>query len=337
MDRIDFKIIEYEPIHQRWFEKLNRAWIEPYFGMESIDEQVLRFPDEHIIAHGGTILMATQNDEIAGTVALKFVAPGVFEFTKMAVDQQFRGKQIGKSLALSAIKKAKSLGAEKIILYSNTILQPAISLYKKIGFVEVPLDGPYKRSNIKMELNLNNSLQISIRRAMADDARLLTMLGIKTFYDTFAAVNTKDDMNLYLSKTFHEAKLQEELEDGKNTFFVAEDNGLPAGYAKIRRGESPTELKGHRSMEIERLYAVKEYIGKQIGQKLMASCLQAAIDDRFEVVWLGVWEHNHRAIAFYEKCGFKKFSSHPFMLGNDLQTDLLMQKIIDNYDETDSL
>jgi GNAT superfamily N-acetyltransferase len=148
------EIQEYKPEHQPWFEKLNRTWIEKFFWMEPVDFEVLQHPEEHIIKKGGTILMAYSDKEIAGTVALKFVENGVYEFTKMAVDERFRGKKIGLALAESAIVKAKSLGAHKIILYSNTILEPAITLYKKIGFLEVPLDGPYKRSNIKMERDL---------------------------------------------------------------------------------------------------------------------------------------------------------------------------------------
>jgi GNAT superfamily N-acetyltransferase len=148
------EVQEYRPEHQPWFENLNRTWIEKFFWMEPVDFQVLQHPEEHIIKKGGTILMAYSDKEIAGTVALKFVENGVYEFTKMAVDERFRGKKIGQALAESAILKAKSLGAHKIILYSNTILEPAITLYKKIGFVEVPLDGPYKRSNIKMQLDL---------------------------------------------------------------------------------------------------------------------------------------------------------------------------------------
>jgi GNAT superfamily N-acetyltransferase len=92
---------------------------------------------------------------MAGTVALKFVDTGVYEFTKMGVVEKFQGKKIGEALALAAIQKAKSLQAKKIILYSNTKLAPAIALYKKLGFIEVPLDGPYKRSDIKMELRLS--------------------------------------------------------------------------------------------------------------------------------------------------------------------------------------
>jgi N-acetylglutamate synthase-like GNAT family acetyltransferase len=147
-------IFTYTPEYQPWFEKFNREWIEKYFWMEAVDFQVLQNPEEHIIDKGGTILMAQVDKEVAGTVALKFVEPGVYEFTKMAVDDKFRGKKVGLALAEAAIAKAKTLGANKIILYSNTVLEPAISLYRKIGFREIPVDGPYKRSNMKMELPL---------------------------------------------------------------------------------------------------------------------------------------------------------------------------------------
>jgi N-acetylglutamate synthase-like GNAT family acetyltransferase len=144
-------IFHYEKQHQPWFEKLNRHWIEKYFWMEPVDFQVLQHPDEHIINKGGFIFMASYGGEMAGTVALKAVSPGIYEFTKMAVDERFRGKKIGKALADAAIEKAKALNAEKIILYSNTRLETAIALYRKIGFTEVPVDGTYERSDIKME------------------------------------------------------------------------------------------------------------------------------------------------------------------------------------------
>jgi GNAT superfamily N-acetyltransferase len=148
------QIVEYSSVYQPWFEKLNRHWIEKYFWMEPVDFEVLQWPDEHIIKPGGSILMARCRNEVAGTVALKRVNENVYEFTKMAVDENFRGKKIGQALAEAAIDKARQKGADRIILYSNTVLAPAISLYKKIGFKEIPVDGPYKRSNIKMELLL---------------------------------------------------------------------------------------------------------------------------------------------------------------------------------------
>lgn len=151
------EIITYQPEHQPWFEKLNRDWIEKYFWMEAIDEQVLQHPEEHIIKKGGMIFMALYQKEMAGTAALKFVEPGVYEFTKMGVGAKFQGKKIGEVLSQVAIQHAKDKKAKKIILYSNTKLIPAINLYRKLGFIEVPVDGPYERSDIKMELSLLTS------------------------------------------------------------------------------------------------------------------------------------------------------------------------------------
>ena len=159
MENVALEIVPYEPAHQPWFERLNRQWIEQYFWMEPVDFEVLQNPDRTILAKGGTILMATVDGQIAGTVALKFVGDGVFEFTKMAVDEKYRGKKVGRALGEAAILKAKNLGAKKITLYSNTVLVPAIELYRKLGFIEIPVDGPYKRSNIKMELKLQESVR----------------------------------------------------------------------------------------------------------------------------------------------------------------------------------
>lgn len=154
MESAILEIVNYEQAHQPWFEKLNRDWIEKYFWMEPIDEQVLQHPESHILNHGGVILMAHFQHQVAGTVALKYVETGVYEFTKMAVAEKHQGKKIGETLAHVAIQTAKERGAKKIILYSNTKLHKAIALYRKLGFVEVALDGPYKRSDIKMELNM---------------------------------------------------------------------------------------------------------------------------------------------------------------------------------------
>lgn len=148
------EIIDYQSEHQPWFEQLNRTWIERYFWMEPIDFEVLQKPETHILRNNGKILMASYQSHIVGTVALKFVEEGLYEFTKMAVDEKYQGLKIGRALAEAAIKKAQEEKAQAIILYSNTALKNAIELYRKLGFVEVPLDGPYKRSDIKMKLTL---------------------------------------------------------------------------------------------------------------------------------------------------------------------------------------
>ncbi len=159
MENSVIEIVAYQPEHQAWFENFNRAWIEKFFWMEPVDFDVLQNPEKHILLPGGFIFMALYQKEVAGTVALKFVEPGVYEFTKMAVDEKFQGKKVGEILSNVAIVKAKENGVKRIILYSNTKLHAAISLYKKLGFIEIPLDGPYKRSDIKMELKLSNPLR----------------------------------------------------------------------------------------------------------------------------------------------------------------------------------
>jgi ribosomal protein S18 acetylase RimI-like enzyme len=148
------EIVNYEKKYAAYFETLNRAWIEKYFWMEPIDFQVLQKPEENILQQGGKILFAKLNNEIIGTVALKRVNNFTFEFTKMAVDEKHQGKKVGWQLTKAALTLAKEEGATNVVLYSNTKLVSAIELYRKIGFVEVPLDGPYKRSDIKMKIVL---------------------------------------------------------------------------------------------------------------------------------------------------------------------------------------
>jgi ribosomal protein S18 acetylase RimI-like enzyme len=149
-------IIDYKPQYQPRFFELNKRWIEKDFPLEEIDITVLSRPEEYILNHGGAILLAKLNDEIVGTCALKKVNDDVYELTKMAVDERYRGKKIGEKLGIAAIEKAKVLKAKRVILYSNRHTSAiACRLYVKLGFVEIPLEpGVYKRANIKMEIEV---------------------------------------------------------------------------------------------------------------------------------------------------------------------------------------
>jgi ribosomal protein S18 acetylase RimI-like enzyme len=156
-------IVPYEKWHQPYFDKFNRAWIEAWFTMEPLDEWVLTNPEEAILKDGGDILMASYNGEIAGTVALRKLSAGscgsdgVFEFTKMAVDENFRRKGIAEALTYASFEKAKELGATKVILYSNTKNGAAIKLYEKIGFKHLPVENDvYARANVKMEIDFSS-------------------------------------------------------------------------------------------------------------------------------------------------------------------------------------
>lgn len=151
---MEINILPYSPEYNIHFEKLNKAWLEEYFEVESIDAYVLSNPEEAILKDGGSILFASLNKKIIGTVALKFISTGIYELTKMAVDKSFQGIGAGKMLCLAAINEAKALGATELILYSQFSLKAAVGIYHKLGFTPIPLDEKYKRADIKMQLML---------------------------------------------------------------------------------------------------------------------------------------------------------------------------------------
>ncbi len=167
---------------------------------------------------------------------------------------------------------------------------------------------------------------ISVRTCNAKDIETLVSMGIKTFRDTFDDFNTSENMIRYINKTFTKKAIEQEMKEAGTVYFLAFDGRKPAGYAKIRAARNPEGLNDSSAIEIERLYAHSHYIGKRVGYMLMNTCLSFAKNNGCRTIWLGVWENNSRAIAFYEKNGFKKFGQHTFMLGNDAQTDWLMKK-----------
>ncbi|HEX8040043.1 MAG TPA: GNAT family N-acetyltransferase [Chryseosolibacter sp.] len=167
---------------------------------------------------------------------------------------------------------------------------------------------------------------ISVRTCNAKDVDTLVALGIKTFRDTFDDFNTPENMIRYINSTFTKKAIEHEMSEPGTVFFLAFDGRNVAGYAKIRSGHQPQGLNDGAALEIERLYAHRHYIGKRVGYMLLNTCVSFAKKKGCRTLWLGVWENNSRAIAFYEKNGFKRFGQHTFMLGNDAQTDWLMKK-----------
>ncbi|MFI5220168.1 MAG: GNAT family N-acetyltransferase [Bacteroidia bacterium] len=150
------EIIKYEHLYQPDFFRLNKLWIEKDFPLEEIDILVLSKPEEYIINPGGAILLARLGEKIVGTCALKKTSAALLELTKMAVDENYRGRKIGELLGKATIEKAKKMGATKVELYSNRVTSAiAVKLYFKLGFKEVELTpGIYKRANIKMEIEI---------------------------------------------------------------------------------------------------------------------------------------------------------------------------------------
>jgi ribosomal protein S18 acetylase RimI-like enzyme len=165
-----------------------------------------------------------------------------------------------------------------------------------------------------------------IRRATTTDAALLALLAATTFSDTFSADNTPADMALYLAESFGEDVQRDELADSRNTVFFAERAGEVVGYTMLREGPAPDAIRDADAIEIARLYATKRFLGAGIGATLMRRCLDEAAARGRRMIWLGVWEHNARAIAFYRRWGFADVGTMTFMLGNDRQTDRVMAR-----------
>jgi ribosomal protein S18 acetylase RimI-like enzyme len=132
-------------------------------------------------------------------------------------------------------------------------------------------------------------------------------------------------MEAYCNSAFNPTQLAQELNNPNSAFNYAVEDGIPIGYLKINFGPAQTEPLDAMAMEVERIYVRQAHRGRGVGHMLLHSALSNARQRKAPFVWLGVWEHNQRAIAFYRKQGFTVFGSHPFRLGNDLQTDLLMR------------
>ena len=166
----------------------------------------------------------------------------------------------------------------------------------------------------------------SIRTASAADAEALTELGTRTFRETFSGANTPEDMALYLAEHFGGGLQRAELEDEAVLFLLLEAEERAAGYVKLRRGQA--NARASRPLEICRFYVDRRWHGKGAALELMGAVDALALRDAHDDVWLAVWEHNARAIRFYEKHGFTRVGEQPFRLGADVQTDWLMARAV---------
>jgi GNAT superfamily N-acetyltransferase len=169
-------------------------------------------------------------------------------------------------------------------------------------------------------------MEIMIRRAVPADAEMLAQLAARTFYDAFESSNTPENMQAYMSAAFDLPGVERELADPSSKFLIAEVGGEPAGYAKLYEGEVPECVTGPDPIEIVRLYVEQRWWGSGVGRALMETCLDEARESGYRTIYLGVWEQNHRALAFYRKWRFEIVGSHILMVGDDPQNDWWMER-----------
>jgi len=169
---------------------------------------------------------------------------------------------------------------------------------------------------------------ITIQRVQLSEADTLLAFSRKTFYEFFDHLNEPANMEAYSSVAFTPQRMLAELSNPNSEFYFAIFGNEVVGYLKLNFNDAQTEFQDANAMEVERIYVSGEHHGKRIGKQLMDFALDMARNKHFEYVWLGVWEHNSKAMAFYQRYGFEVFNSHPFLLGDDLQTDLLMKKML---------
>lgn len=171
-------------------------------------------------------------------------------------------------------------------------------------------------------------MEIQIRKATVGDAELIADLSRTTFYDAFAKDNTKENMDDFMNNVFTKDALMQEVLNNDGIFILAFDGEEAVGYARMREQNKEHLMEGENAIEIARIYSTQASIGKGVGPALMKACIDIALDMKRSVIWLGVWEKNQRAIAFYQKWGFEKFGEHIFPIGTDMQTDWLMKKAL---------
>ncbi|MEO7312973.1 MAG: GNAT family N-acetyltransferase [Chitinophagaceae bacterium] len=167
---------------------------------------------------------------------------------------------------------------------------------------------------------------IEIRYATETDAGLIADMSRHTFLTTFGPQNSQADIDTYMNVQFTREALMAEVGAAGNIFLLACIGDVPAGYVRLKENSFEGGLKAVKPIEIARFYAMPAMIGKGIGKAMMQYCIEMAELLQFDVIWLGVWERNVRAIDFYTAFGFKKFGEHGFLVGNDLQNDYLMSR-----------
>jgi len=168
-----------------------------------------------------------------------------------------------------------------------------------------------------------NTIEISLTKPSEINA--LQKISKETFIEAFSNQNSEENMKKYLEENLSINQLTNEFMNSESLFYFAKMDDKIIGYLKVNFGKTQTDFKEDDSIEIERVYVLSEFHGKNVGKKLLDKAIEISREKNAKSVWLGVWEKNYKAIRFYQKNGFLEFGKHPFILGDDIQTDILMK------------
>ena len=165
-----------------------------------------------------------------------------------------------------------------------------------------------------------------LKQCTISDFDVLRELSIRTYYETFAHLNTPEDMAAYLEDAFNVDRFTREMNDSNSAFYFLYCDERIAGYLKLNEAPSQTDINDPSSLEIERIYVGSEFQGNGFGKYLMEQAIAIATERQKKYAWLGVWEKNEKAIRFYKKNGFYEIGTHTFVMGEDVQNDYVMRK-----------
>ena len=167
---------------------------------------------------------------------------------------------------------------------------------------------------------------IEIRECLFSDIAGMREVAIQSYVDTFAEVNTPENMSAFLNEAYSQHKLQQEFHEPGSKLYLACEGAKIAGFLRLRISKEVEDKLGDNTIELQRLYIHKDFQNQKAGKMLMQKAIDFAIEKKFEWIWLGVWERNFNAQRFYHKWGFEKFAEHVFQMGADPQIDWLLRK-----------
>lgn len=171
---------------------------------------------------------------------------------------------------------------------------------------------------------------MTMHKCTIEDLVLLQKISTETFTDTFGADNTAEDLAAYLERAYNLEQLKQELTNPDSSFYFIYSGDELAGYLKLNTGAAQSEAMGMDAFEVERIYVRTAFKRRGLGKQLIEFAIQTAVEMGKATVWLGVWEHNMRALAFYRMLGFEKTGAHSFYMGDDEQIDYIMTKRLGN-------